>query len=652
MKVAKLTMLLVAAGSLSCTAQTDDNRGNSTAASTIAPTIKLGGANGLVISHKDGDDNSLAQVRIQPGSLATGQTVTVSSSFHTEATDVAEEFGIGTGLKPTNVATVVSSNIDLNLPEPMTIALDIPSTAFGLTVGSKHYIVVYTVRDAVSKVWRRGVIPPHALAVQNGKITFTTKLFGRFEVFEAEQKVDVSQPARIVSTPDFINKPVQITRVKPLVAHTDQVVTLHGKYLSGDVSLAVAGYKVRPLPATKKGTMQFRMPDLPFGLKTIRVASGANEATAKVLSRALKLDKPILTLTEDKVCEGLAYYDMNGEAKEGRKDCSQPAACSTDGEVGCVTTVQFKAVDVTKLIPANIRIGVPIAGTVGAFPSAQHPLPGAVGSVADLTEATFHARVKSSQSFEYFTSSGVRQQGAGDPDIREDHIREGVTVFGTQGRLSSPTGGALAAEDLRHGVTYAGVTGALKTRCRNGANQVKVNYAADPGKAGLDPLDNLTDNGLPTQYPLGGGEHVCDASNWVDRSSETGQPGNHSCKGNGNGKECLFEDKTTKSYWYIKTGVEAKNFAEAVEACKDISHKGGDWRLPSQKELMTAYVNGMATLAQKGNKLISTNGYYWTTTNDAGSKTGQKKLSFALADGQAKMGTTSSSALKWLCIKN
>jgi hypothetical protein len=50
-----------------------------------------------------------------------------------------------------------------------------------------------------------------------------------------------------------------------------------------------------------------------------------------------------------------------------------------------------------------------------------------------LDSATFNAKAKVSTAFEYWTSAGVRQTGAGDVDIDATKIKSGVDIFGTTG---------------------------------------------------------------------------------------------------------------------------------------------------------------------------------------------------------------------------
>jgi hypothetical protein len=144
--------------------------------------------------------------------------------------------------------------------------------------------------------------------------------------------------------------------------------------------------------------------------------------------------------------------------------------CSSNGATGCVTTATYKSADLTDLSAGNIKSGITIAGQLGDYPSVTYKLPLAEDETADLDDATFDIKVKSQTAFEYWTSTGLRQTGAGDEDITQANIKDTVSIFGTVGNLTTAAGASPNAWDLRAGVTVGSVTGKLKVNCRNRAN--------------------------------------------------------------------------------------------------------------------------------------------------------------------------------------
>ena len=104
----------------------------------------------------------------------------------------------------------------------------------------------------------------------------------------------------------------------------------------------------------------------------------------------------------DKICAGTVLLGVSGTAP-----CApQPPACSSDGQVGCVSTASFKAADMSVLIPANLKSGVSLAGQVGNYPSAVNPLMGSSG--ADLPSLSSSV---SAGSYQFFKSDGTRGVG-------------------------------------------------------------------------------------------------------------------------------------------------------------------------------------------------------------------------------------------------
>ena len=115
----------------------------------------------------------------------------------------------------------------------------------------------------------------------------------------------------------------------------------------------------------------------------------------------------------------------------------------------------------------NVKSGVTIFGVTGDYPSATYTLPSA-SVAADLDAATFEAKVKSATAFEYWNSAGSYQTGAGDADIIAGNIVSSATIFGLTGNLTAPVG--IDPWNVRVGTVINGVTGQLKTSCRNRAN--------------------------------------------------------------------------------------------------------------------------------------------------------------------------------------
>ena len=132
--------------------------------------------------------------------------------------------------------------------------------------------------------------------------------------------------------------------------------------------------------------------------------------------------------------------------------------CQSDGETDCVATQDFKALEVAKLVAANIRKDAVVGGITGSYPSQENPLEAAVNA-PDLTSFGPTTPVG---SYRFFDSAGgayaasVADGGTiiasttdqllskentlyraavilGDANLVPDKILSGITIFGVSG---------------------------------------------------------------------------------------------------------------------------------------------------------------------------------------------------------------------------
>ena len=293
------------------------------------------------------------------------------------------------------------------------------------------------------------------------------------------------------------------------------------------------------------------------------------------------------------------------------------ADCAAGGATGCVTVTAYKSVTISGLA-AKIKNSVVVAGETGTYPSAGNLLAGADGT-SDFSDnaGTRDAQLKSATAFEWFLPNGTRATGAGDADIATaSNIITGVNIFGTAG---SAAGGASPDEwDVRYGVTVGATTGKLKMNCRNmGGAYDKTDGLAG---AGLDVYDTVDDynNGaaafgsfntppFPNNNPWGSDEYFCGFNDPTDASWErvTTSPVTA-------GANSVYKDKLSGMNWSRGTSIAEKDWDEvaggasngALEYCADLDLENASagyggitgWRLPTQKELQTAYAHGIHDL--------------------------------------------------------
>lgn len=336
------------------------------------------------------------------------------------------------------------------------------------------------------------------------------------------------------------------------------------------------------------------------------------------------------------------------------------ADCAADAATGCIAVAGFPAARIGTgfLHESNIRAGVQIGGVTGAFPSATYTLTGASSGVSDITSGNFNSMITGNSTFEWWGSDGQRHTGTGEVDLSDPtKIANGLSIFGTNGTLIGATA-----------CTGAGQTGCVTTSAfrsakpiRNSAKSVTATVIYDniigPAAAGLDVYDTIDDyndgvSGLPPDMPWGA-DYVASASNWVAGGTDFG-----SVAGLCNEAEdqCVYTDQTTGLIWSEQntnldfTSFNADTWPCSSDGCSALAsgHPGTDssepssytagadmnwwdalyacskmndlnfggystgWRMPTQKELLQASINGIR--AVESAHFILTHNLFWSST--------------------------------------
>jgi hypothetical protein len=317
------------------------------------------------------------------------------------------------------------------------------------------------------------------------------------------------------------------------------------------------------------------------------------------------------------------------------------ADCSSNGEDGCYldSAGSYDAGDLTNLSAGNIKRGISLAGVTGNFPSSTSPLPrysddggttNTTGSnETDLT--LFVTQLTSDGTFEFWDSAGQRYTGSGDSDIANANVMDGVqfenlsitgsgapdcTGDGETGCLTTTTYKAIDTSavsdwDIRVGKSAGGISGALKTSCRNRVNLSVYDDDSNGTAEWWDTIDDWNNDGaFPTALVSGWTSATdCDKSNWEDLTSDG------ACDTAGD--DCIMQDKITGLQWsesYPVASTAAASTTDtwdtAISHCDNLTNYGGhsDWRLPTQKELQEAYIHGIRDLGYKGSGTIRPSG--------------------------------------------
>jgi hypothetical protein len=238
--------------------------------------------------------------------------------------------------------------------------------------------------------------------------------------------------------------------------------------------------------------------------------------------------------------------------------------CNGNKQVGCITTATFKSADFTNIVPGKLKAGSWVAGVMGEYPSATYPIKDSTAT-SDLDLSSFNTKLESTAAFEWFDSAGTRYSNNGSASFTAVNVMAGVTVFGVTGTMSP--GEQPNAWDIRYGVAINGITGVAKMSCRSDTTDVALK---------------------------------CDTAGWDTHADIEG----HVAK----------TDRISGLMWVSMAGNAGTTKASANTFCTNLANSTGEaWRVPALEEINSAFVHRIDYVFSlynvPGNRIWSSSSY-------------------------------------------
>lgn len=476
---------------------------------------------------------------------------------------------------------------------------------------------------------------------------------------------------------------MEFTGVRPIAGKPGDELELTGNNLSGSVASSLNfGAVSAPITVTSTTTAKFVVPDgLGLGLKQATASAGGTEAgKLAIVATSATNSLPIIISDRSQVCSDVTYINASGDQDTGTRDCSAGGGGSTEpvptpdaynvrkgvtvsgvaGKLitGCQNRVNknifemrggssFAFARVT-----NIRAGgrifklsgivgnrdLLVLGRIGIKPvGASHPLPpGNVAEVANLYISNPTVMDDSTDVERGYSVTYIPDNNLDEIAIRS--VTSATTVAASGANCVDGVG-----PDCFDIVAWDNIPDPWDTiDDLNGDDPSGVRAYSPPYSGPDEPfLGNLCGFMDGTSAPSGS------IVSWKDNTlNNSGQA--DSCASNpGN---CGIKDLLTGLTWFKGDGA-VKNWYEAAYYCGSLTLSGKSWRLPTQKELMVAYVNTIRNTVGTGT-VQDYNRSWWSSTTDSTNPLNGWTVNLATGATASLLKTTSPAVAKALCVRS
>jgi len=454
------------------------------------------------------------------------------------------------------------------------------------------------------------------------------------------------------------------TSVHPVVGKPGDAMTLSGQNLTGDSGVRLeftdsTGSISAPVTITSAETATFSFPEgLGLGLREATAMSKTTAVgTLSLVANTATNSLPIIIAEPSQVCNDITYINASGTQATGTRDCSGGGASPTP-------------VPSSTPNPFDIRKGKTVAGVAGSLiTSCQNrvnkdifEMSGGVNmraarvvkisadgktfnmasfGNAPIPEIKNVTLIRSSRpwpvglglSRSEFYIREVAGSGSSVRDFEMLSLTEDIVVLSDAScdELSDPENPV--SKDCFDIYTFQNEADVWDTiDDANGSEQ----FALPDSGAGEPFLGNLcgTTAGVTSQL-----------SNWSDNTL-TNNGAASTCAATSS--NCSLKDLTTGLTWFKGDGLD-KSWYEAVHYCSTLLMSGKSWRLPTQKELMTAYVDTIRYTVADGT-ISNYNLGWWSSTTDSSGP--HKGWQVNLANGATASTEKYKSVNKVLCVRD
>ena len=336
--------------------------------------------------------------------------------------------------------------------------------------------------------------------------------------------------------------------------------------------------------------------------------------------------------------------------------------CTSDGQLGCLTTSTFKPVNTSTLSPSKIAAGTTIAGVIGTKRDIKQCRNASNLSYVDTSTVADTKKIPS--YINNFSGGNAVELGWSHGLVLNDPVQlyciSGVGTGLPGGQVfTGVTYYAIAASstDIRFQATPSG--GALNVTGMGGCTGPWViGPPADGIVSSEDTIDDF--NGFsstltaPSSSPWGS-DYLCNESNFTNVSGSSPLSPSNTIPLNANKSwSQIWRDELTGLLLtnILYDGVpNNRDWYQLNAMCKGLdslnSGSGGTgWRLPTQKELMQLYIDGISKVSLAGG---STGANFWPSSGVSNTNYGVWIVS--LSDGVTGTNSRNVTPNSALCVR-